>query len=337
MVFGCSVLALAAHGAKTKKWLEWLLRAVIGTSFVVESMYIAGINTTEEPQTLWSYGILLGMAGTTGLDLVRVFRQLLSIILTALENVVSGQVFLNLIRNRSVQLLTNKVLYADSVPHMVALFIYAQTLAYLFGAINPQDWKMPSMQIPLPVLPDQLLMYNGIGLVMLSFAGVGAFISRSPRECLKRLGIVKPKPAHFIVALLIVFGTFLYDYMWSQIAGGMHQDLGAKLAQYNSGTFMAGGGMVASLVLALTTALCAGIGEETLIRGAIQPAFGIVPAGILHGALHGQFAHTPFFIVEIAYWSCLMGIVRKYTNTTTTIIGHAGYNLITVFLFSYNP
>jgi hypothetical protein len=32
-----------------------------------------------------------------------------------------------------------------------------------------------------------------------------------------------------------------------------------------------------------------------------------------------------------------MGLVRRFTNTTTTIIGHAGYNFVTTFLFSFNP
>jgi len=92
-----------------------------------------------------------------------------------------------------------------------------------------------------------------------------------------------------------------------------------------------------SVVLALATALCAGIGEETLIRGALQPVFGIVPAAIMHGILHGQFAHAPIFMAQVAGWSVLMGLVKRYTNTSTTIIGHAGYNFCTTFLFAFNP
>ena len=79
------------------------------------------------------------------------------------------------------------------------------------------------------------------------------------------------------------------------------------------------------------------MGEETLIRGALQPVLGIIPAALLHGVLHGQFAHAPLFILQVAGWSIVMGVIKKYTNTTTTIIGHAGFNLVTVFLFSFNP
>jgi membrane protease YdiL (CAAX protease family) len=115
--------------------------------------------------------------------------------------------------------------------------------------------------------------------------------------------------------------------------------LGTKLNLYNSGTFVTGGSGDAgeSMVLSLATAFCAGIGEETLMRGAVTPALGIVPAGILHGMLHEQFADSPVFIIQVAIWSCLFGILRKYTNTTTTIIGHAGFNLISTFLFAFNP
>ncbi|MBI4533119.1 MAG: CPBP family intramembrane metalloprotease [Candidatus Melainabacteria bacterium] len=117
----------------------------------------------------------------------------------------------------------------------------------------------------------------------------------------------------------------------------MGGDLASKLAGYNAGTFNAGGGLGPAVILALLTGICAGVGEETLMRGAVQPALGIVPAALLHGLLHGQFAHAPIFIIQVAGWSLLLGIVRHYTNTSTTIIGHAGFNFITAFMFAFNP
>ena len=337
MVFGCSILVLAAHGAKTKRWLEWLLRIFIAMWFGGEAFYTAGLKFSEEPQNAWNCSVLYGMTAGTGLSLFKLFRQALSLVLTAVENVVSGQIFISLLKHRSVQLFANPVFIATSVPHMVGLFIYVQTLAYLLGAVTPMDLKLPQIPLPIPVPIDQLFSYNGLGLVLLAFCGVGVFVARKPRECMQRLGLVKPTAAQVGIGVMIVFGSFFYDYLWSVLATGMHQDLGTKLAMYNGGTFSVLGGLVPSILLALATALCAGIGEETLIRGALQPAFGIVPAGFLHGALHGQFAHAPFFILQVAGWSCLMGIVRKYTNTTTTIIGHAGYNFVTTFLFAFNP
>ena len=114
--------------------------------------------------------------------------------------------------------------------------------------------------------------------------------------------------------------------------------MATKISSYNSGTFAVDGtDFTGSLILALATALCAGIGEETLIRGALQPVVGILPAALLHGILHAQFANAPILILQIAAWSCVMGIVRRCTNTTTTIIGHVGFNFVSVFLFAFNP
>jgi uncharacterized protein len=172
----------------------------------------------------------------------------------------------------------------------------------------------------------------------LSFCGIGIFVTRSYKEAFVRLGWVKPTNKQIGIGIAVIVGSFLYDYLWSLLTHNLPgQDLATKLSYYNSGTFTANGGFVPSAILALATALCAGIGEETLIRGALQPVFGIVPAAILHGMLHGQFAHAPIFIVQVSIWSIMMGLVKRYTNTTTTIIGHAGFNLITTFLFAFNP
>ena len=337
----CAILGLAAHGATRKRWLEWVLRIIIAIFFVGEGLYAAGANLIEDIASPWNRGILYSVTAFSGLDLVKLFRVGVSAVLTVVEYLIGGQWLISLIRRQPLKPMAEKVFVVESIPHMVALFIYVQTMGYLLGAINPQEMGMPNIPMPLPLplldLLGQLFSYNGLGMVILSFCGVGVYVSRKPRECMTRLGWVKPTGPQIGIGLLIILGSFFYDYLWSLYAGNLHQDLGNKLALYNSGTFAIVGGFHASVILALATAIFAGVGEETLTRGALQPALGIVPAGLIHGALHGQFAHAPIFILQVAGWSCLMGIVRKYTNTTTTIIGHAGYNFVTTFLFSFNP
>jgi len=220
----------------------------------------------------------------------------------------------------------------------MALFIYISTAAYLLICIDPETFKMPYMPLPIPLILGQLLSYNGLGLIILSFCGVGIYVSRNYKEALARLGLVKPSKIQIGIGIALIIGSFAYDALWALLTHNLSgQDLATKLSYYNSGTFTTTSGFIPSVILALATALCAGIGEETLIRGALQPVFGILPAAILHGMLHGQFAHAPIFIVQVAIWSTLMGLARRYTNTTTTIIGHAGFNFITTFLFSFNP
>jgi hypothetical protein len=342
IVIICAVLALLGHGARKKKWLEWLVRGVIGLTFLVEANFLFNMSPVERMQP-WFVGVMFGMCAATGLLLIRPIRYALSVVLTGVESVASGQVLLALIdklkqKTKAVKtFLAEKVFNENSIPHMVGLFIYVTSLAFLLGNMSPIDFDFPAMPVPLPVQLDQLFSYNGFGLILLSFCGVGIFITRKPKECLSRLGLVKPTGKQVCIGIALIFISFLYDAFWALYTHQLQGDLGSKLSMYNAGTFSVAGGFTASLVLALATALCAGIGEETLIRGALQPVFGIVPAAILHGVLHGQFSHAPVFIVQVALWSIIIGIFKRYTNTTTTIIGHAGFNLLTTFLFAFNP
>lgn len=231
-----------------------------------------------------------------------------------------------------------RVFVPASIPHLNGLWIYVTCLGFLLANTEMGGMQMPILPIPFPVTLDQLLYYNGLGLVMLALCGVGILVARNPKQALVRLGLVKPTLMQVAIGVFMIFFTFAYDWVWSLYTHGQGGlEYAEKLTRYNEGTFSAGGAAAPSFVLALFTGLCAGIGEETLIRGALQPVFGIFPAAFLHGALHGQFSHAPLLILQVAGWSTIMGIVRRYTNTTTTIITHAGFNFLSSFLFAFNP
>jgi hypothetical protein len=338
IIIVCCILALIAHGSRHQKWLEWVLRVIISVAFLGE--LFTCINWPQNGDTnLWGLYVLAGMCAGTGATLFMPIRKGVSLVLSVINQIISLQVFVAIYKKLSFikSFLADRVFVPQSIPHMVALWIYITAAGFLLGAIDPTSIKLPNMPIPLPVPLEQLFSYNGLGLVILSLAGVGIMVSRKPQEAMQRLGWAKPTWAQVAIGVGIIFATFAYDYAWAYFTHQMPGGLADKLSSYNAGTFTAGGGLTNSLILALAVALCAGIGEETLIRGALQPCFGILPAAILHGLLHGQFAHAPIFIVQVAGWSALMGIAKRYTNTTTTIIGHAGYNLLTTFLFAFNP
>ena len=365
VVLACCVLGLVAHGARHQPWLAWVLRTIIVICFGGEVVSALGWSANAENNP-WGLGVLVGMCAATGLLLFLPFRTALSHVLSVIDSVVSGRVLVaasgkgagpveqppeplayeggeagrqaHPIRARAAAaFLSERIFVPQSMPHLVALWIYVTSAGFLLGSIEPDSAKMPTLPIPIPVPLDQLLSYNGIGLVLLAFCGVGIFVARKPRESIRRLGLVKPSWIQVGIGLALIFMTFGYDWIWSLFTHGMEGGLASKLSTYNAGTFAAGGGAGPAAILALATGLCAGIGEETLMRGALQPVFGILPTAILHGLLHGQFSHAPIYIVQVAGWSALMGIVRRYTNTTTTIIGHAGFNFITTFMFAFSP
>jgi membrane protease YdiL (CAAX protease family) len=75
-------------------------------------------------------------------------------------------------------------------------------------------------------------------------------------------------------------------------------------------------------------ALAPGICEEILFRGAIQPRLGILATALLFASVHTQYALSldtlAVFVIAIG-----LGLIRKFTNTTTSSLCHISYNLLT--------
>lgn len=337
-ILGCSILAIMGHFARDRKWLEWIIRIIIA-SFCICELFAAVLS--HDSTIPWANNVLYAMAAATGLLLILPARQLYSQFLTALDGITALRAIIGPIKhhlNFFKSIMEHKIFAPKSIPHMVGIFIYISTFGMLLQAINPANFQLPAIPLPIPISIIQLFSYNGLGLIVLSFCGVGIFISRDWRQALTRLGWVKPTWTHVGIGIALIFFSFSYDLAWSLYTHGLaDQDLATQLSRYNSGTFSVTGGFGMAIIVAFCTAIFAGIGEETLIRGALQPALGILPAAILHGILHAQFSHAPIFIIQVALWSVVMGITRRYTNTTTTIIGHAGFNFVTTFLFTFNP
>ncbi len=329
-----------------KPGIEYFLRVTIFLWFLGLALYYYISSSGLAPAELltpdpWVLQVTFVTCALTGLGLVKGFRTILSNVLSAVDCVFDIKFLKATAKNwkdLKPAFAAGQVFIPSSIPHMVGLFIYVQTMFYLLSAMAPKtDFQMPGMPLPMPLPLDQLFSYNGLGLVMLAFCGCGILVTRQFKEVMQRLALVRPTPPQIMLGLGLVVMSFMYDYVWSLYTHGQHLGLDMKLEGYNGGTFTAAGGFTGALVLALATAIFAGVGEETLIRGALQPVFGLVPAAILHGVLHAQFQHAPIFIVQVAGWSILMGIAKRYTNTTTTIIGHAGFNFVTSFLFAFNP
>ncbi|HYM97586.1 MAG TPA: CPBP family intramembrane glutamic endopeptidase, partial [Candidatus Sulfotelmatobacter sp.] len=68
--------------------------------------------------------------------------------------------------------------------------------------------------------------------------------------------------------------------------------------------------------------------EEILFRGALQPRIGLVATAILFTSIHTQYGLSldalSVFVIALG-----LGLIRKYTNTTTSGLCHVTYNLVT--------
>ena len=84
-----------------------------------------------------------------------------------------------------------------------------------------------------------------------------------------------------------------------------------------------------SLVAMLVLGVSAGVGEEVLVRGALQPRVGILWASLMFAAGHVQY--TWFGMLTIAMIGITLGLIRKHANTTTAIVVHALYDIVAAF------
>ena len=77
---------------------------------------------------------------------------------------------------------------------------------------------------------------------------------------------------------------------------------------------------------ALAAALTAGLGEELIWRGVIQPRYGLVLAALGFAAMHG-FQYGPDGLIAVLIAGIVLGLVRQRSNTTTAAVVHGGYDL----------
>lgn len=163
--------------------------------------------------------------------------------------------------------------------------------------------------------------------VALAFVVVGFGFHRNRAEAMERLGLHRPTGRQVLIALGLVIVTFavsaLSSYLVQILQPDLHEQITRNMEEMTS--------KVQSVWGALALGLAAGIGEEILFRGAIQPRFGIVFTALIFALLHQQYG--PSLITVGAFASgIIFGLQRKHMGTVPAIITHAVYNTIAVLL-----
>lgn len=159
-----------------------------------------------------------------------------------------------------------------------------------------------------------------IGMVVFAFAAVGLWVGRDLNAAFRRLGLERMTPAHWgvaVVGLVAVIGVNA-GMEWIE----QHQFHALWLRDQEMVRLIAG---ELSLAAALVLGVSAGIGEEVLVRGALQPRMGLFWASMLFAAGHVQY--TWFGILTIAMLGMTLGLIRTRANTTTAIVVHALYDI----------
>jgi hypothetical protein len=181
--------------------------------------------------------------------------------------------------------------------------------------------------IPMP--EDGMMMRQAIyGLLWLlpgASVAAGWGLGRDRGAALARLGLVRPTGGQLLIGLAIAVGLAVVspplDFAVARVfeaMGWAHTD-GAWISQLF--------GFALSPIGALAAGVTAGLGEELLVRGLLQPRVGLLLANLCFTSMHALQYNwdglLQVFLIGIAF-----GLLRRRTNTTTCALVHGTYDML---------
>jgi membrane protease YdiL (CAAX protease family) len=209
----------------------------------------------------------------------------------------------------------------DSPVHAYALVLAVimfgtQLATVAFADVLAIDQALPSIQVG-DILASE------VPFLVMALAGVGLYIRRNGAGAAERLGLNRPAWWQLALALAaagaffaLVQGADSLSHLWTP----------GIASQVDKTTQHVFGGLNDPIGIA-AIALLPGICEEILFRGALQPRLGLVATAVLFTSIHTQYG-VSFDTLSVLIVAVGLGLIRKYTNTTTSCVCHVTYNLL---------
>lgn len=287
-----------------------LLVALLGAATSIGLFFVASNQTGGVPEQLLvaSAGVAALLVGVVGLGLC----------VPPLRKVLGRE-------------LTNSW-WADP-PVFLALWLFAVVLAnnvvslLIFTQVPDVGALFPSGRIsPGAILTSQL------PFLAVALLGVGIVMRRSLSQTLARLGYGPISLKQLGVVALFIPTAIGLSIAADALFSALQPDLYERVGDLSNNLFNPQGlSPVSAILFALLIGVGAGIGEETLFRGAVQPVLGITLTSILFASMHVQYG--PSLLLGYVFVLAVgLGLLRRYINTTASFLAHAGYNSLMVLL-----
>ncbi len=206
----------------------------------------------------------------------------------------------------------------DSPVHTLALVLvgFLAGNALLSSSAGLEALAAADVQASLLDLLAQTVVF-----VLAAVLGAGYLLRRNGAALAERLGLQRPTGRQVWTGVRwMVFFVFLQGCIsatWALLS----PEEAAQLSGINQ-TLLGNFDTVGEWFL---LAAAAGVGEELFFRGALQPIFGIVPTSLIFAISHVQYGLSPATLT-VFLLSVVLGIIRKRSNTTVSILVHFGYN-----------
>ena len=217
-------------------------------------------------------------------------------------------------------------------PTFLALWLFVVVLAnnavglLLFLEESDASRLFPGRLSPSTILTNQL------PFLAIALLGVGVGIRRNLRETLDRLGFGSVSFKQLGIVVLFVGGALALSVAADALFASLQPNLYRKVGEISDILFNPRGlSPISAVLFAVLVGMGAGLGEETLFRGAVQPVLGIPATSALFASMHVQYGPS-LLLVYVFLLSVGLGILRKHINTTASFLAHTGYNSLGIIL-----
>jgi membrane protease YdiL (CAAX protease family) len=171
------------------------------------------------------------------------------------------------------------------------------------------------------------LLYNVAWIIPLAILAAGAPLQRGLRAALGRLGVgpLRPRDIPVLVGIALALVLFAFGLdgaiarVW-ELFGWPRTD--AHLVQKLFGQTISPAGAIA-------IAISAGVGEELIARGLLQPRFGWFLPNLAFAVGHA-FQYGPDGVLSVFVTGSALAYVRHRRNTTAAAFTHGFYDFVLV-------
>ncbi len=171
------------------------------------------------------------------------------------------------------------------------------------------------------------LALQAILLVAIAYFAIGGAINRDLASVRDRLGLHMPTGRQVAISVALIVPLFMVSAIGGLLTDllqpGFTEDIDAIMQDVT--------GDLINIQGALLIGITAGIGEEVLFRGAIQPRYGLIFTSLIFTLIHVQYGFS-FVLLGVFLTSIILGIQRQKMNTTCCIITHATYNFSVIMI-----
>lgn len=171
------------------------------------------------------------------------------------------------------------------------------------------------------ITPSALILQGSL-FTLVGVLGVGLGLRRSLGQTRRRLLLEPLTPRQIPVGLAWIFSLILIQTLLSAVWLLVDPDQARLVNDLNLELQTGLDTVWAWLILAIT----AGVGEEILFRGALQPVLGLWVTSILFAMVHIQYGFFTPATLALLIIGLVLGSLRQRYHTTMAIFVHTGYN-----------